>query len=140
MLQARSPGRATANLIDAAIATTGIGLFSWIYLIEPYVAAGPSPQGDALAALYPLLDVALAAVAARILIGAGLRVLVVLIARLRAAPPARGRRHCLLEHHRLGRRNGPRPRLAAAYIAWGLAALDPSMAKMTEPSSARRRS
>ena len=36
MLQARSPGRATASLIDAAIATTGIGLFSWMYVIEPY--------------------------------------------------------------------------------------------------------
>ena len=114
MLRARSPGRDAANLIDAAIATTGIALFSWIFLIEPYVDGDTlTGHGNLLAALYPLLDLALAAVAARILIGAGFRVVSYSLLGCALLLQLAGDGVYLLEHHAgLGWRNRPRSRLA----------------------------
>ena len=111
-----------------------------MYVIEPYAGGGSlSSQGDALAALYPLLDVALAAVAARILIGAGLRAWsfsllgCALLLQLAADGIA------LLEPVHGWSADGTALDLvsAAAFIAWGLAALHPSMTKVTEPIVAK---
>ena len=134
MLRARSPGRDVAYLIDAAIATTGIALFSWIFLIEPYMDGDTlTGHGNLLPALYPLLDLALAAVAARILIGAGFRVVsysllgCALLLRL-----AGDGVYLLSTTQGWGGGTGLELLWLAAYVAWGLAALEPSMAKITE--------
>ena len=135
MLRARSPGRDTASLIDAAIATTGIALFSWIFLIEPYVGGGGiAPHGKLLAALYPLMDVALAAVAARILIGAGVRVVSFSLLTCALLLQLVGDGIYVLVTVQGWNADGTGPNFvwAGAFVAWGLAALHPSMTKITE--------
>ena len=135
LIRARSPGRDTVSLIDAAIATTGIAFFSWIFLISPYTGDGSlAGEEKVLAALYPLMDVGLAAIALRLMIGAGARVFSfnLLASALLLQLVADG--IYLLGSVEGWYIDGSRVDLVwvAAYISWGLAALHPSMAKITQ--------
>ena len=56
------------SLIDASIVATGVGLLSWIFLIEPYIADPTLPLLSRLVAIdYPLMGVVWVALAARFL-------------------------------------------------------------------------
>ena len=69
-IRSRSPGRDRASLVDASIVTTGLGLLVWIYLAAPYARdASLGTAGRLVSVAYPLVDVLLIAVAARLLIG-----------------------------------------------------------------------
>jgi len=70
----RNRGRDRAGLIDAGIVTTGVGVLSWIYLVHPYVVASDlAPLARLVSVAYPLVDVLLLAVAARIMLSPGAR-------------------------------------------------------------------
>jgi len=72
--QRRSPGRDRANLTDALIITIGLGLLSWVFLLDPYVQApGLSQLVKAVSAAYPLSDLLVLAVAVRLVVGTGTR-------------------------------------------------------------------
>jgi signal transduction histidine kinase len=74
LIQRRSPGRDLASLIDAAIITIGLGLLSWVFLISPYILVQGFTPGQRLVAIaYPLGDVLVLAVAARLAIGTAAR-------------------------------------------------------------------
>jgi diguanylate cyclase (GGDEF)-like protein/PAS domain S-box-containing protein len=63
-----------SSLIDALILTTGLGLLSWIYLVEPFVSNGELTwQQKVISVAYPLGDVLLLAMLARLLTTGGFR-------------------------------------------------------------------
>ena len=74
MIRARAPGHDRAGLIDATIVAIGAGVLSWVFLIDPYVNDASVPLLErAISMAYPLGDLLLVAVAARLLVGEGTR-------------------------------------------------------------------
>ena len=74
LIRSRTPGKDWASLLDASIITVGFGLLSWIYLIEPYThTIGDDSLSSIVSMAYPVMDILLLAVAARLFIGAGAR-------------------------------------------------------------------
>ncbi|MFI1991566.1 GGDEF domain-containing protein [Actinoplanes sp. NPDC020271] len=72
ILRKRNPGRDLAGLLDAAIITVSAGLFWWIFLIDPIVGGTDVELTTRLvAAAYPLGDLMLAALGARLLLDTG---------------------------------------------------------------------
>jgi signal transduction histidine kinase len=70
LIRRSNPGRDLASLADAAIIVIGLGLLSWVFLISPYLwAAGLTPGERLVSIAYPLGDVLVLAVAARLAIG-----------------------------------------------------------------------
>ena len=64
-----------AGLLDALIVAVGVGLVSWIYLMEPIVAdASATPAETIFALAYPLLDIVILALLVRIALAPGHRV------------------------------------------------------------------
>ena len=72
MIRSRTGGRDRAGLTDALVITTGLGLLSWTFLMRP-IASDPSlTAGTRLISLaYPLADVLLLAVLARLFTSPG---------------------------------------------------------------------
>jgi signal transduction histidine kinase len=137
LVRGRAPGRDSASLIDATIITTGLGMLSWVFLIGPYVRLPDLGVSERLVSIaYPLCDVLLLAVAVRLWRtgGTGLvasRLLALGLAALLAVDTVYG----------LGLLNGDwqigGPVDAGwmlYYLAFGLAALHPSMVSLSEPA------
>lgn len=74
LVRRRTTAGDRAGLIDATIVATGLGILAWIYLVNPQ-ATDPelSIAGRLIAISYPIMDVALAGLVARLLVGAGAR-------------------------------------------------------------------
>ena len=73
-IRRRDPGGDRASLIDACIIAAGMGLLTQVYLIAPSLAGTGTPWLDrAISVAYPLADVVLLAVAARVAMTAGSR-------------------------------------------------------------------
>jgi diguanylate cyclase (GGDEF)-like protein/PAS domain S-box-containing protein len=73
-IRARTPSANSSGLIDALIISVGMGLLSWTYLIEPFVHSNDLTwQQKVLSAAYPLCDVMLLALLARLLADGGFR-------------------------------------------------------------------
>jgi diguanylate cyclase (GGDEF)-like protein len=74
LIRSRTRGRDRAGLIDALMVATGLGLLSWTFLMKP-IAADPSlTLGSRLISLaYPLADVLLVVVLARLVTSPGAR-------------------------------------------------------------------
>ena len=70
VVRSRNPRRDRGGLIDAVIVATGVGLLSWIFLMLPY-ANDPSLSllEKVVSIAYPLMDVLLLALVARLLVG-----------------------------------------------------------------------
>src|SRR6266542_3210296 len=74
LLRRRSPGRDRDGLLDALIVTTGIGLLAWVFVLGPYVrTAELSLPVRAVSLAYPLIDLLVVAVAARLSVAGGAR-------------------------------------------------------------------
>jgi diguanylate cyclase (GGDEF)-like protein/PAS domain S-box-containing protein len=74
VIRSRDPTRERASLIDATIIWVGLGVVFWVLLIEPYAGDAKFGSLDELfSTAYPLVDVLLIAVAARLAIGPGAR-------------------------------------------------------------------
>jgi signal transduction histidine kinase len=70
LIRRSNPGRDLASLADASIIVIGLGLLSWVFLISPYIwRAGLTPGERLVSIAYPLGDVLVLAVAARLAIG-----------------------------------------------------------------------
>ena len=127
MIRSRTGGRDRAGLIDALIIATGLGLLSWAFLMRPIASDTSVALGPRLVSIaYPLADVLLLAV----------------IARLYTSPGARGASYRLLATALLlqlgadivyaglttyGGYDGGVIDLGwmASYLCWGAAALHP---------------
>jgi len=142
MVRRRSPLRDRAALIDAIILATAAALLLWVYVITPTVDIGNQPwTGSAVSIAYPLGDVMLLAVTARLATGGGLRgpavrLLLVGVLGLTGSDVA----------YALVRLYGTWHVGSAAdlgwvvfYVSWGAAALSPSMTELTEPVAGSRR-
>ena len=73
-IRSRTPWDDDSSLLDALVITVGLGLLSWVYLIEPFVrAGGMSGIQKLISVTYLLGDVLLLALLARLLSPAGFR-------------------------------------------------------------------
>ncbi|MGH9177354.1 MAG: EAL domain-containing protein [Acidimicrobiales bacterium] len=132
----RTPGGDRTSLIDAAIVGTASGVLAWVYLMAPSLA-GEVPLLDRLiSGGYPLMDVALLTVAARLALGAGLQrrayhLVLVAVVSLLGADLA----YAVIQL--TGSFNLGSPFDAGwmgFYLFWGAAALHPSMRTLSEPA------
>ncbi|MFB9323285.1 GGDEF domain-containing protein [Cryptosporangium minutisporangium] len=74
LVRRRTPSWDIAGLIDAAIVTVSASLLSWIYLIDPLMSGAELGLAERTAAVaFPLGDLLLLALGARLMLGAGLR-------------------------------------------------------------------
>jgi len=73
-IRSRTASLDRSSLTDAMIITTGLGLLSWTYLIEPFVSDGTLTWEQKVTSVaYPLGDVLLLAMLARLLSDGGFR-------------------------------------------------------------------
>jgi len=137
LVRQRSSGRDWESLIDAGIVTIALGVVAWEALIVPYTNDDTLSLVEKVFSIaYPLGDVLLLAVAARLLLGTGVRTvaygfLAGAILCLLVADPL----YSLAE---LGGEYGGGSLLDAgwilSYMLWGAAALHPSMRVVSEPT------
>jgi len=132
-IRGRSSTRDRASLIDALIITTSLGLLSWVYLVMPnFQAPGLTGPQRIISVAYPLGDILLLAMLARLVGGGGARVrsmqfLVVGALVLIVADVLYG----LSQLNGVWQTGGPIDLgWAAMYAAWGCAALHPSMRRL----------
>jgi diguanylate cyclase (GGDEF)-like protein len=139
MIRSRTGGRDRAGLVDALIITTGLGLLAWTFLMRPIASDASLALGSRLVSLaYPLADVLLLAV----------------VARLYTSPGARSASYRLLGTALLlqlgadivyagltavGAYSGGLIDLGwmVSYLCWGAAALHPSVRSLSEVAPAR---
>jgi diguanylate cyclase (GGDEF)-like protein/PAS domain S-box-containing protein len=135
IIRARSSSRDIASLIDAVIITTGLGLLSWVYLIVPNFLADDLNVFERIVSVaYPLGDVLILAMLARLVAGGGLRIrsMVLLVTGalgLMVADVLYG----LIQLNGVWTIGGPVDTgWAVFYLAWGTAALHPSMHRLSD--------
>jgi diguanylate cyclase (GGDEF)-like protein/PAS domain S-box-containing protein len=74
MVRYRTPGRDWASFLDSLMVTVGVGTVSWVFLIEPNWRASHSELLTKLTSIsYPVMDLLVITVAARLAFGAGRR-------------------------------------------------------------------
>ncbi|MEU0666612.1 aminotransferase class I/II-fold pyridoxal phosphate-dependent enzyme [Streptomyces lavendulocolor] len=143
----RTQARDLASLLDALILTAGLALLSWVHLINPLTMAGDTWSQRAVAIAYPLGDVLILAMTVRLLTLGGLRERAVqLLALGTCGILTSDVLHGLLQLQGTWR-VGTYMDLGwvVFFTAWGLAALHPSMVRLTErapqpaPGLAKRR-
>ncbi len=134
----RTPDRDRRSLIDALTLTVGLALLSWIYLILPNVnQPGLSWIQKSTAIAYPLGDVLVLAMLARLLVPGLARIRSVYLLTLGTVGMlASDVSFGLIQLHGTFH-NGTIVDLgwAVFYGAWGAAALHPSMSELTRPVS-----
>ena len=137
MIRKQVPGRDWASLIDAGIVTVGVAIVAWTFVMQPRI----SPEADGLetvvALAFPVMGVLLVSLAARMVLGNGLRspafamVMVALLFELVGdALYGFGSLHGWYQ-------TGDSLDLlfVASAVLWGSAALHPSMVELTEPNT-----
>jgi diguanylate cyclase (GGDEF)-like protein/PAS domain S-box-containing protein len=127
--------RDSGSLIDALIITSGLGLLSWVYLVEPYFhAPGLTAIQRIISISYPLGDILILSMLARLVVGGGLRIastrlLVFGALGVLTADVAYG----WIQLNGSWKLGGPVDiGWVLFYAAWGAAALHPSMRKVDE--------
>src|SRR6266545_108604 len=136
LLRRRSPGRDRDGLLDALIVTTGIGLLAWVFVLGPYVrTAGLSLPARAVSLAYPLMDLLVVAVAARLAMAGGARppAYWLLLASLVALLAADGLYALTQLHGTYQTGQLLDAGWLLSYVGWGTAALHPSMRTLSEP-------
>ena len=73
LIRSRTPGRDLAGLLDAATVAVAAALLSWLYLIGPQARAGSPNLTTIVSVAYPVMDLAMFAVALRLILGPGRR-------------------------------------------------------------------
>ena len=136
MIRKQSPGHDWPSLIDAGLVTVGVGLVGWTFLVQPRLVQGSSALETTAALALPVMDVLLVSLAARMVLGPGLRspafamVTVALLFQL-VADVLYG----FGSLHNWYRVGDPIDLLfVLGAVLWGTAALHPSMVDLTEPN------
>jgi diguanylate cyclase (GGDEF)-like protein/PAS domain S-box-containing protein len=139
-IRARSPERDVRSLIDALILMVGLVLLSWLFLVAPDLSVPSHSWGQRIVSVaYPVGDLLILMTLARLLApGTAWGPSAVLIAIATVSGVASDVGYDLTE-------NGAHPQVdlyaigwLVSYIAWGAAALHPSMTELTRPSTQRR--
>ena len=138
LIRSRAPDGDRASFIDSAIVTTGVAVIAWVFLIDPYIRDPSLTDMERLVSVaYPVADVLLLGVAVRLLAAPGARstaygFLAVSLGFALVADTA----FAVLTLAGGGVENGPLDLVwLAGYLAWGAAALHPSMRTMAEPAT-----
>jgi diguanylate cyclase (GGDEF)-like protein/PAS domain S-box-containing protein len=142
LIRARRREQDAGPLLDALVVTTGATLLSWIYLIQPYVHAHDmSFVVKAVSIAYPLGDILLLCMLARMLAGGTVRNLAPVF--LGAGGVGLLTADCVygwIQLHGNWKVGGPTDLgWVAFYVLWGAAALHPSMRQLTEQQPPRSR-
>ncbi|TML20996.1 MAG: EAL domain-containing protein, partial [Actinobacteria bacterium] len=139
LVRAMTGGRDRSSLVDSLIVTLGVGLLSWIFLIGPYaVAPDLSLLEKVVSVSCPLSDVLLLAVVFRLVGAARRSPAVVLLAAGCAGLLAADASYGVRQLGDSWRDGGPIDLgWIIFYTCWGLAALHPSMVRLTEPQVVR---
>ena len=136
LIRERNPGRDAVGLIDALIVSAAVALVAWAFLIQPYARDPTLTLGrKAVSIAYPVMDVLLLGVAARLALDRGTRrpsfnLLILSMVCLLAADTTYG---VIVLHGTYPTGNPLDVLWIAFYVAWGAAALHPSMKSLTEP-------
>ncbi|WP_432824864.1 EAL domain-containing protein [Dactylosporangium sp. CA-092794] len=131
--------RDPAGLFDAITLTAGLGLLSYIFLIRPYVDnPGMSPLDRSISIAYPLADIVVLLVGARLIASVRFNTAVALLAVGGVGLLASDVGYGLSQLSGDWATGGPIDiGWAAFYALWGGAALHPSMRQLTEPQVQR---
>ncbi|HEX3779412.1 MAG TPA: diguanylate cyclase [Pseudonocardiaceae bacterium] len=73
LIRLRTPGRDLASLLDAATIAVAAAMLSWLYLIGPQARADEPLLVKLASVAYPVMDLAMFAVALRLVLGPGRR-------------------------------------------------------------------
>lgn len=73
LIRSRTPGRDLASLLDAATLAVATAMLSWLYLIGPQARADEPLLVKLVSVAYPVMDLAMFAVAVRLILGPGRR-------------------------------------------------------------------
>jgi two-component system, cell cycle response regulator len=73
LIRLRTPGRDLPSLLDAALLAVVAGMLSWLYLLAPTAQAQVPTLTKVTSLAYPMMDLALFAVALRLMLGTGRR-------------------------------------------------------------------
>jgi len=135
MIRARRREKESGPLLDALVVTAGCALLSWMYLIHPYVHAHDMTfLQRAFSVAYPLGDILILAVLARLLSGGGARN--PSLALLTGGAVGLLAADCVYGYIQLhgNWKVGGRTDIGwvVFYCFWGAAALHPSMRNLTE--------
>ena len=136
MIRKQAPGRDWPSLIDAGIVTAGVAIVGWTFLVQPRLLDDSGAIETATALAFPVMDVLLVSLAARMVLGPGLRspafamVTAALVFQL-VADVLYG----FGSLHNWYRVGDPIDVLfVLGAVLWGTAALHPSMVELTEPN------
>ena len=140
LVRGRTPEGDIAGLVDAGIIAVSAGTLSWIFLMEPYARDASLTLAERLVSVaYPLVDVLMIAAAARLAFAPGgrPRALYFLGGGLLALLVADSW-YGLLSLEGIYQFGHPVDAgWLLFYIAWGAAALHPSMRRLAEPAGER---
>jgi diguanylate cyclase (GGDEF)-like protein len=73
LIRRRTPGRDIPGVLDAAVLAVVAAMLSWLYLIAPQARADSPTLVKVTSVAYPVMDLAMLAVALRLILGAGRR-------------------------------------------------------------------
>ena len=136
MIRKQVPGRDWPSLIDAGIVTVGIALVGWTFLVHPALSDDSSALGTSVALAFPVMDILLVSLAARMVLGPGLRspafAMVATALVFQLAGDALYGFGSLHGWYRVG--DSVDLFFVLAAVLWGTAALHPSMVQLTEPN------
>ena len=71
MIRMQAPGRDWPSLIDAGIVTVGVAIVGWTFLVHPGLTNDTSTLETTVALAFPVMDVLLVSLAARMVLGPG---------------------------------------------------------------------
>ena len=135
VLRTRAGRRDVGALLDSAVLTAGLALLSWVLLARPTLeAAAQSHLAAVVGVAYPVADILLVAVLIRFVTTPGARTPA--FRWLLAAVGLLVTADTIYDALSLWTTRDPRSLDAlwlASYLAWGAAALHPSMATLSEP-------
>ncbi len=136
MIRKQVPGRDWPSLIDAAIVTVGVAIVGWTFLVHPTLSDDSSALSASVALAFPVMDMLLVSLAARMVLGPGLRspafAMVTLALVFQLAGDALYGFGSLHGWYRVG--DSIDLFFVLAAVLWGTAALHPSMVELTEPN------
>src|SRR5205814_4859418 len=137
LVRHRSTGSDWGSLIDATMLAVAVGVVAWGLLIVPFTHDNTlSVVVKAFSIAYPLCDVLLLALAARLLLGGGERTISYGLLVLGIVSPllADSAYTYLSLHGTVLTGNGLDVIWLLSYLFWGAAALHPSMRSVAEPA------
>ena len=136
MIRKQAPGRDWPSLIDAGIVTVGVAIVGWTFIVQPTLSGKTSALETAIALAFPVMDVLLVSLAARMVLGPGLRspafAMVTTALVFQLAGDALYGFGSLHGWYQVG--DSVDLFFVIAAVLWGTAALHPSMVELTEPN------